>query len=81
MYENTFFKNSQYMVLNFDDEKELQNSSCWNNNRLFANSSKRGNSRDETMGDLYCETYICLCYNIFIYLKEIFLHTGQRYVI
>ena len=32
MYENTFFKNSQNMVLNFEDKKELKNSSCWNNN-------------------------------------------------
>ena len=32
MYENTFFKNSQNVVLNFEDKKEFQSSCCWNNN-------------------------------------------------
>ena len=32
MYENTFSKNSQNVVLKFEAKKELNNSSCWNNN-------------------------------------------------
>ena len=31
MCENTFLKNLQNVVLNFEDKKELRNSSCWDN--------------------------------------------------
>ena len=34
MYKNTFFKNSQNVVLTFEDKKELQDSSCSNKNRV-----------------------------------------------
>ena len=34
MFENTFFKNLQNVILDFEGEKELQNSSYWNNRDL-----------------------------------------------
>ena len=51
-----------------------------NNSNNSPNSGKRGKSRDETIQDLFCETYICVCYNIFIYLKDIFVYTEERYI-
>ena len=32
MYANAFSKNLQNVVLNFEDNKEFQRTSCWNNN-------------------------------------------------
>ena len=38
-----------------------------NNSNNSPNSGKRGKSRDETIQDLFCETYICVCY-IYLYI-------------
>ena len=51
-----------------------------NNSNNSPNSVKRRESRDETMKDLYCETYICVCYKIFRYLKDIFVYIGEKYI-